>query len=54
MEKTLEEEELGEEVQVDFINVMSKVTWLDTVLIQVGHGALIAEPMGTELKTTQG
>jgi len=52
-EETLEEEELGEEGQEDVITMMRKVTWLETILIQGDHGALIEEPMGTQLKTTQ-
>jgi hypothetical protein len=51
-EETSEEEELGEEGQEDVITVMRKVTWLEIVLIQGSHGALTAEPMGTQLKTT--
>jgi hypothetical protein len=43
-EENLEEEELGEEDQEDVITMMRKVTWLDIVLIQGGHGALITEP----------
>jgi hypothetical protein len=46
-----EEKELGEEGQEDVITFMSKVTWLETFHIQGGHGALIVEPMGTQLKT---
>lgn len=52
-EETLKEEELGEEGQAKVITVTSKVTWLETVLIQGDHGALTAEPMGTQLKTVQ-
>jgi hypothetical protein len=40
--ETIEEEELGEKGQEYVITVMSKVTCLDTVLIQGGHGALIS------------
>jgi hypothetical protein len=43
----------GEEDQVDATTVMSKATWLDIVLTRGGHGALTAEPMGTQLKTAQ-
>jgi hypothetical protein len=49
LEETSEEEELGEEGQEDFITVMRKVTWLEAVLIQGDHGALFAEPTGTQL-----
>jgi hypothetical protein len=52
-EETLEEEELEEEDQADVITVMSKVTWLETVLIQGDHGALATEPMCTQLKIAQ-
>jgi hypothetical protein len=52
-EETSEEEELGEEGQENVITVMRKVTWIEIVLIQGGHGALIAEPIGTQLKATQ-
>jgi hypothetical protein len=51
-ENPLEEEELGEEGQAYAITVMIKVTWIETVLIQGGHGALIVEPMSMQLKTT--
>ena len=53
LEDILEEEELREEGEADIITVMRKATWLETVLIQGDHGALIAEPMGTQLKTAQ-
>jgi hypothetical protein len=46
LEETSEEEELGEEDQEDVITVMRKVSWLEIVLIQGGHGALTAETMG--------
>jgi hypothetical protein len=52
-EETSEEEELGEEDQEDVITLMSKVTWIETFLIQGGHGALTADPMDTQHKTTQ-
>jgi hypothetical protein len=48
-----EEEELAEEDRADVITVMNRVTWLETVLTQGGHGVLIAEPMDTQLKTAQ-
>ena len=50
-EETLEEEELGEEGQANVITIMRKVTWLETILIQGNHGALIAELMGTQPNT---
>jgi hypothetical protein len=53
LEETSEEEELGEEDQVDATNVMRKVTWLGIFLIRGNHGALTAEPMGMQLKTSQ-
>jgi hypothetical protein len=52
LEETSEEEELGEEGQANVITVMSKATWLETVLIQGGHGALTAEPMGMQLNNS--
>jgi hypothetical protein len=52
-EETSEEEELGEEDQVDATTVMRKVTWLGIVLNRDDHGALTAEPMDTQLKTSQ-
>ena len=52
-EETSEEEGLGEEFQLYVITVMSKVTWLEIVLIQGDHGSLIEEPTGTQLKTAQ-
>ena len=51
--ETLEEEEPGEEDQVVSTTVTSKATWLDIVFIWGGHGALTAEPMGMQLKTSQ-
>jgi hypothetical protein len=51
LEETSEGEEPGEEDQVDATIVMRKVTCLGIILIRGGHGALIAEPMGTQLKT---
>jgi hypothetical protein len=51
--ETLEEEEPGEEDQEDATTVMSKAIWLETVLIRGSHGALTAEPMGTQMKTSQ-
>ena len=53
LEETWEEEELSEEDQADVITVMRKAIWLETILIQGDHGALTAEPMGTQLKTIQ-
>jgi hypothetical protein len=48
-EETLEEEELGEENQVDVINVMSKAIWIDIFPIRGSHGALTTEPMAMQL-----
>jgi hypothetical protein len=50
LEETLEDEGLGEEGQEYVTILMRRVTWLDIVLIQGGHGSLIAEPMGMQLK----
>jgi hypothetical protein len=47
-----EEEKLAEEEQEDVITVMSRVTWLETVLIQGSHGFLTAEPTDMQSKTT--
>jgi hypothetical protein len=51
-DESSEEEWPGEEGQEDFIIVMRKATWLETVIIQGSHGALTIEPMGTQLKTS--
>jgi hypothetical protein len=51
LEETSEEEETWEEDQVDATNMMSKATWLEIFLTRGGHGALTAEPMGTQLNT---
>jgi hypothetical protein len=48
-----EEEKLVEEDREDVITVMSRVTWLETVLIQGGHGVLTAEPTDMQPKTAQ-
>jgi hypothetical protein len=52
-EEISEEEELGEEGQAYVIIVMTKVTWIETSLIQGGHGALTTKIMGMRLKTAQ-
>jgi hypothetical protein len=53
LEEISEEEELVEEDRADVITVMNKVIWLEIVLIQGDHGALTAEPMDTQPKTSQ-
>jgi hypothetical protein len=51
-EETSQEEEPGGEDQENTTTVMSKAIWLDNVLIRGNHGALTAELMGTQLKTS--
>jgi hypothetical protein len=52
--RRLEEEgELAEEDQEDVITMINKVILIEIVLIQGGHGALTAEPMDTQPKTTR-
>jgi hypothetical protein len=53
LEEISKEEELGEEDQVDATTMMRKVTWIGIVLNRYDHGAHTAEPMGTQLKTSQ-
>ena len=52
-EDTSKEEEPWEEDQADVTTMMSKAIWLETFLIWGGHGALTAEPMGTQLNIVQ-
>ena len=52
LEDILEEEEPAEEDQENVITVMNKVIWIEIFCIQGDHGALTAEPMDTQPKSS--